>query len=369
MTAPRTAPVVQQPLVCFGGPTQGQRIQRAHFAGFGFDPGALLQQGEQAAQNAYTQATQAAQQAEQQAQQRAGQIIQTAQGAIPDPATLIKSIKVDTTHLPGIEVDDPLQPTPDGAGSQMARWLKPRITVAFNPVFGKTINPVTYAPYGDPGTSDWDTWAAVGALAVSAGVAVSLFGLASVLRGHKGGLVHRVFRRKERKAMGLNGVKLKNLSRGTKVLGVYFGVGAAYHAWRWSKTKQLPSLLEFAGWPAVADGVDPTALGAAALAATAVSLGHDVITDGAQGLGGLHLPKTKLGKLGISYFAMGGAAALALEYKRWQRTAAAQAQDAKANAAAGKMVQRTTPYRFDPARFTGEVLAWPVVVAGAGFSY
>jgi hypothetical protein len=218
-----------------------------------------VNEGSKVIGGAKDEATKAAQQAEADAKKRAQDAVNN---AFPDPATLIKSIKFETTHFPPMEIVDPLKPTPPGVGSELTRSLKPRITMSFAPVFGQQVKPVVYAPYGDPGSSDWETWATLGVAVAAVGGGIALLGVLSFFKGRKGGLLRRYLaRRAEKKAAakamtpfaGLGPRGKKALKFGGIAAGAYLAVGAykSYKIgakWKANGATTTPSLREYAGW-------------------------------------------------------------------------------------------------------------------------
>lgn len=169
------------------------------------NPGDILTDAEKAANAAKQQAQDQADKVIQQgkdAANQAQQAIQSVQDLIAHPDKLVKSFAMYTTHLPDIVIDDPLKPSPPGIGSQIAPALKPKLVITLNPIAGQQIKPITYAPYGDPGPSDWETYALVGVAVASVGVAVLGLGAASFIKGRKGGLLRRWLASRKAKRSG-----------------------------------------------------------------------------------------------------------------------------------------------------------------------
>lgn len=222
MGAPRSVAFASPYSRTFFGGVRGSALR-----GLGFDlpqipgvntPGGVLDQAGQAAKDAEDAARKAAQDAEDKARsqyQQAQDAISSVQDLINHPDKLVKSISIYTTHGPDLRIDDPLKPTPPGVGSQVTRALKPKMVIAFNPIAGQQLKPVSYAPYGEPGPTDFDTWVTVAAVAGGLGVGIVALGAASFFKGRKGGLLRRwLAARKARKSgMALAGVRRSKRAR------------------------------------------------------------------------------------------------------------------------------------------------------------
>lgn len=91
----------------------------------------------------------------------------------------VHSMKIDTTAGPPIYIENPFQhEAAPGAGSALARLMKPKVTLEMASGWG---DDQVFAPYGDPGTSIWPL--VLGAIAV--GVALSLYGGVKVVQRRK----------------------------------------------------------------------------------------------------------------------------------------------------------------------------------------
>lgn len=75
----------------------------------------------------------------------------------------VQGIRVDSAYLPPIIIDNPLAP---GAPNPVLSALKPKITITL----AHGLNPVTVAPWGDPGATKWP--------ALRAGLLIAGFGAA-----------------------------------------------------------------------------------------------------------------------------------------------------------------------------------------------
>lgn len=94
-------------------------------------------------------------------------------GLIPSPSDFVKAIDIASNDLPPIHIDYPFRPsaTPPKP-NPFLQYEQPKITLSFEPLLGQNLNPVSYAPYGNPGPNNWDF--VEGALAVGAVSVVSL---------------------------------------------------------------------------------------------------------------------------------------------------------------------------------------------------
>lgn len=75
-------------------------------------------------------------------------------GALSSPLQFVENITIETAWGPTLSMDHPLAnalaPGEPGAGSMMAKILKPKITLTLQ---GGAQVPI--APYGEPGASRW----------------------------------------------------------------------------------------------------------------------------------------------------------------------------------------------------------------------
>jgi len=68
---------------------------------------------------------------------------------------LVQEIRIESAYLPTIDLKDPFAPgaTP-GAGHWLLEQLKPKVTIVPRQAY---INPITAAPFGEPGPTHWPT--------------------------------------------------------------------------------------------------------------------------------------------------------------------------------------------------------------------
>lgn len=90
---------------------------------------------------------------------------------------LVAEIKIESAYLPTIDLKDPFAPgSQPGAGHWVLSALKPKVTIVPRVA---AIDPITAAPFGEPGPTHWP-YVRVGLLAL-AGMGLA-YGLSRALR-------------------------------------------------------------------------------------------------------------------------------------------------------------------------------------------
>lgn len=79
-----------------------------------------------------------------------------------DLSKYVTGLRVDTSMLPPIDIENPFEPGPP---SPLLQTLKPKITIRL-----KGFDPVVIKPYGDPGATKWPVIEVAAIAALMAGI-------------------------------------------------------------------------------------------------------------------------------------------------------------------------------------------------------
>jgi hypothetical protein len=70
-------------------------------------------------------------------------------------AQAVDRMEIRTSIGPTISLDQPFAPSPPGDDSATTQFLRPVISIYPKSVAGVAVQPVVFAPYGDPGETKW----------------------------------------------------------------------------------------------------------------------------------------------------------------------------------------------------------------------